>query len=529
MRLLVLSNVNMAPLQDEFCPEHSVAIGVFDNYLLDLIDSGSQAYQEEVQWVICHLDGDAAYCRFPDGPRDYLHALRQFLSRRPETIVMANTLFVCEPDAWSYSGLISESHRDWEFAANHELTNMVRDFQNFGLLDTRMLYQDYGRQGLHNSTYWYLGGIRYTNRMFSELAKHYQTLLAALRYRSKKVLVVDLDHTLWGGVVGEVGIDGIELAASGRGAIYRDLQRLIKQLRECGVLLAVNSKNNEKDAMEVFDKHPSMILKANDFVCLRINWQNKAENMQEIARELGLGLDSMVFLDDDPRERELVCELLPEVAVPAFSARKEDYPSWFVEQVVLPYFPRFRLTAEDRDKTPSYFRNRSRAEQSNVMDLQTFIDGLRIELSYHVDDLKLAERASQLTQKTNQFNLTGRSHSVAEIRDWMANDEFSVVLLGYQDRFGAEGIVGFSLLNRKGMSIDSLMLSCRVLGRGVEQRFVSELQAMLVKSGEGSTIQAVYIPTKKNLPVAAFFDRSDFWLNQQDADGRRFYVIQRLG
>ena len=278
--------------------------------------------------------------------------------------------------------------------------------------------------------------------MFGSLARLLQQALDAFVGRARKVLILDLDNTLWGGVVGESGPLGIDLSEDGTGRCYRDFQRTVKALQGTGVLLAISSKNNPADLEEVFERNPMMILRREDFACIRANWETKPQNLVEIAESLNLGLDSFVFLDDNPIEREMVKAALPMVAVPDFPEHLEQLPGWFLREIVPAWFGKYILTNEDNGKTRQYRANEERRQLSRSLDFDEFLRDLQIECGMRVDPVEQTARIAQLTQKTNQFNLTSRRYQITDIEHFLGSSSHAVLLLDYRDRFGDEGSVG---------------------------------------------------------------------------------------
>jgi FkbH-like protein len=265
---------------------------------------------------------------------------------------------------------------------------------------------------------------------------------------------LDLDNTLWGGIIGEDGIEGIKLSEDGIGKVYRDFQFLIKGLKDIGIPLGIVSKNNINDAKEVFEKHPMMVLKFEDFIIKKINWNNKVDNIKEIAKELNLGVDSFVFIDDNPVERDIVRQYLPEVVVPDFPEKEiTELPEWFINEIIYNYFARTTLTEEDKEKTEQYKSNLERKKLMKKLNIDDFIDSLKIKLNFYVNDKRFIERTAQQTQKTNQFNLTTRRYTVMDIEKFINSEEYIVFNLEYEDKFGNEGIIGTAIvkLEEKGV------------------------------------------------------------------------------
>jgi FkbH-like protein len=265
-----------------------------------------------------------------------------------------------------------------------------------------------------------------------------------------------------------------------------------------------------------------MILRREDFASLRVNWQPKPENIVDIAKALDLGLDSLVFIDDNPVERALVAQTLPEVAVPDFPERSEDLPDWFQHDIVPRYFGKYIIGEEDKNKTAQYRANEIRHGLSAKLDLDAFLAELGIECSLHVNSADHVARAAQMTQKTNQFNLTTRRYQIPDIKRFVDSGDHAVILLEYKDRFGSEGAVGLAIVDLPAGRFDTFLMSCRVIGRKVEDRIIAKAAELLRARGVGK-MTAEYIPTRKNGLVASFYDDHGFSLVSQAEDGHKLY------
>lgn len=344
----------------------------------------------------------------------------------------------------------------------------------------------------------------------------------------KKCLVLDLDNTLWSGVLGEDGISGVKMSGDYPGNAFHYFQEGLIALSKAGVILTVCSKNNEEDVKELWEKNPFVRLTPEYISACRINWQNKADNIRELAGELNIGLDSMVFVDDNPTERALVRQELPMVAVPEFPKRPYDLMT-FYRTLVEDYFKTYRLTAEDLGKTEQYKANAQRAgERAKFTDLGEFIRSLDI----HVDIIKANEfnlpRIAQMTQKTNQFNLTTRRYSEADINAFISQGD-DIYCISVRDKFGDNGITGAMIIRRNhdDAEIDTLLLSCRILGKNIETAFVNSVLNILLEEGV-KTVRASFIPTLKNKQVSGFYDRTGFVVDSEK-DGVKNYHIDLTG
>lgn len=349
--------------------------------------------------------------------------------------------------------------------------------------------------------------------------------LAEFTRPRKKCLVLDLDNTLWGGVLGEDGVSGVKMSGDYPGNAFMYFQEALIALANSGVILTICSKNNEADVKELWEKNPFLKLTPKHIAAYRINWQNKADNIRELAKELNIGLDSMVFVDDNPTERELVRQQLPMVAVPEFPKRPYGLME-FYGSLVENFFRTYRLTNEDLAKTEQYKANAQRStEQAKFTDLTEFIRSLDI----HIDIVKANEfnipRIAQMTQKTNQFNLTTHRYTEADINEFVGKGD-DVYCISVRDKFGDTGITGEMIVTEKNgvAEIDTLLLSCRILGKDIETAFLKSILNILYDKGV-ERIKAKYIPTAKNAQVADFYDKIGFE-RVSEMDGTHEYLLR---
>lgn len=345
---------------------------------------------------------------------------------------------------------------------------------------------------------------------------------AQIEGKRRKCLILDLDNTLWGGILGEDGIEGIKIGGDYPGNAYQYFQEGIIELGRKGIILAVCSKNNEADVIEAWRTNPFIKLTEKHLSAFRINWDNKADNIRAIAKELNIGLDSMVFVDDNPTERELIRQKLPMVAVPEFPRHPYGLMN-LLQELINDYFRAYALTSEDLSKTEQYKANAQRsASQIQFTNLTDFIRSLDIQIDIIPADKFNIPRIAQMTQKTNQFNLTTHRYAEAEITEFVEQGDL-IYCISARDKFGDNGITGTIILKSEGDKaiIDSLLLSCRILGKGIENAFVKTILNMLHSNGF-STVEATFIPTAKNSLVADFYDRIGFTL-QDESNGVKKY------
>lgn len=338
--------------------------------------------------------------------------------------------------------------------------------------------------------------------------------LAAIRGLSKKCLVLDLDNTVWGGVIGDDGVDGIVLGqGDALGEAFSAFQAYAKRLSERGVILAVSSKNDPEIAMNAFAEHPEMVLELSDIAAFEATWFDKPASLQRIARDLNIGLDSLVFFDDNPMERALMRETLPEVAVPEVPTAAEDYVTCLADAG---YFETVGFTSDDLKRTRQYVANRQRKEsESRSADLDTFLHDLSMEMHVGSFDKANLPRIVQLINKTNQFNLTTRRYTEAEILALMNDETAETLHVRLKDRFGDNGIIAIIIARAAShdgkdvLDIDTWLMSCRVLGRRVEEAVLNLLVEAADKRGV-SAIRGHYIPTDRNGLVEDHFSKLGF-------------------
>jgi FkbH-like protein len=367
--------------------------------------------------------------------------------------------------------------------------------------------------------------LHWTRDPFSDvgrvaLARHVVAGIRALTSGPRKALVLDLDNTLWGGVVGEVGVHGVALGSTPEGEAFLAFQWYVKGLAARGVLLAVCSKNNPEDALEPFASHPNTVLRADDFAAFEASWDPKVDGLRRIADALRLGLDSLVFFDDNPAERDLVRRALPEVAVIEVPAEPAEFVRALEEALV---FETVALTAEDSRRSAMYASERRRRAEGPP-DGDAVEEHLRgLEMVASIAPLNEADlpRAVQLLGKTNQFNLTTRRHGADRVRAFMEGPRAVARTLRLRDRFGDHGLVGLLLAepsadDARTLVVDTLLMSCRVIGRTAEHALVAHLLAEACAMGY-ETVRGLYRPSAKNGQVRALWPAMGFRPASDDA------------
>ena len=363
------------------------------------------------------------------------------------------------------------------------------------LLDVAALAGRVGLDAWHSPAQWNLAKLPFSDDCTPLYADHVARLLGALRGKARRVLILDLDNTVWGGVIGDDGLDGIRVAeGDAEGEAFRAVQRYALALRERGVLLAVSSKNTDEVARAAFRDHPDMLLREQHITAFQANWSDKATNIKAIADELSLGLESMVFLDDNPVERGLIREVLPEVAVPELPADPALYARTLASAG---YFEALAFSDEDRKRNAFYEGNARRvALQREVGDIDAYLASLEMEITFAPFDSAGRARIAQLINKSNQFNLTTRRYTEAEVAAAEADEEVFTLQVRLKDRFGDNGMICVVICRPDGQDwlIDSWLMSCRVLGRRVEQMTLREITRAARERGVRMLATSMLLP-----------------------------------
>lgn len=377
------------------------------------------------------------------------------------------------------------------------------------LWDFDRLVRARGYENLFDPKSWYVARNPFRQSAYPVIADDLSRYLRSALGRIKKCVVVDLDNTLWGGIVGEDGIEGIDLGRDYPGNCYRDFQKELLKLYHRGILLAINSKNNESDAFEVLDKHPDMVLRRKHFAACQINWRDKASNLSAIASELNIGIDSMVFIDDNPRECELVQREFPECQVVCLPDKPYLLPRLLD---AVPGLECIRLTEEDTQRGEMYHAQTARRQSAaGFRSLEEFWNDLGMEVKIEPAGPFSVPRIAQLTQRTNQMNMTTRRYSEAEVEALARDPRWRIVSVAARDKFGDHGIVGvmFIKVNDDHCHIDTFLMSCRVLGMNIEQYMIAYAAAVARRAGVGRLV-GEFIPTAKNKVAAGTYARLGF-------------------
>lgn len=379
------------------------------------------------------------------------------------------------------------------------------------LLDVAGIAETVGLADWHSPALWNLAKLPFADAFVPLYAEHVARIIGAMRGKSRRCLVLDLDNTIWGGVIGDDGIEGIQIAqGDATGEAHLSVQQLALALRARGIVLAVSSKNTDSVARRPFKEHPDMLLKEEHIAVFQANWNDKATNIRAIAKELALGLDSFVFLDDNPAERGLIRQELPEVAVPELDS---DPASYARTLAAAGYFEAINFSEEDRARAEMYQANARRLSlHSQTADLQSYLRSLEMRIVFGSFNRTTRARLTQLINKSNQFNLTTQRYTESQVEQLETDPDVMTLHARLIDRFGDNGIICVVICRATGparWTIDSWLMSCRVLGRGVEQAVLAEI-VFHARAAGIETLEGVYLPTDRNEMVREHYGRLGF-------------------
>jgi len=495
--------------------------GEYDNYISEIMEAESPLFRFKPDVIIllpslqrCKFTGAltadpdtarAAACNHASGILDLCRTAHE---RTGAEMILVNFMLPGRHDLGELRSRLLTS--DWNFRKIVNLELALRAPQYLRICDLEFLTNRRGALESEDARGWFETKQPCSPELLVDLCREAARLINDRRAAPKKVLALDLDNTLWGGVVADDGLQGIEIGdTSARGEAFKAFQKYILSLKERGVLLAVCSKNDHERAIEVFEKHPEMVLRDADFVAFKANWEPKSDNIRRIALELNLGADSFVFVDDNPAEVEIVRQFAPEVTTILLGPDPATYVSQL--QDCRMFEPR-TLTAEDSQRTIQYRAEQERvAVLSSATDMGVYLESLQMHADIAVFNHIDAPRIAQLINKSNQFNLTTRRRSEAEVMQLIGCDTVLAFSVRLRDRFGDHGLISVVITEKQDqeLTIDTWLMSCRVLKRQVEELVIGELsRAALAR--DCRRIRGVYLRTAKNDMVADLYPRMGF-------------------
>ncbi|MCR5589962.1 MAG: HAD-IIIC family phosphatase [Lachnospiraceae bacterium] len=415
-------------------------------------------------------------------------------------------------DCYSVSGRVNFVN-----ALNAGFNEYARSCRNFYIEDIQYLSAAYGLDEWSDPLYWHMYKYALSMEAIPTLSYSVASIIKSIYGKNKKAIALDLDNTLWGGIVGEDGPENLEIGPeTSMGQVYAEFQEYIKSQKDIGVILTVDSKNDHDIAMEGLN-HPDSVLRPDDFIVIKANWEPKSKNLVDTANELNLLPESFVFVDDNPAEREIVRAHVPGAAVPEIEKVEDSIR--IIDRAG--YFEVTELSADDRNRNEMYAANAKRAAlATEFADYGQYLDSLEMTGIIKGFEPVFLDRISQLTNKSNQFNLTTKRYSRAEIEEVSASDEYIDIYGKLIDRFGDNGVVSVVIghVNKDALDIDLWIMSCRVLKRDMEYAMMDALYDRAVSAGMNK-IKGYYYPTAKNGMVRDFYSDMGFSKISEDPEG----------
>jgi len=449
----------------------------------------------------------------------YLDTIRSGLRSHGKAICILQTLpRPVESSFGSFDRVLPGTKRQLVDEVNRGIARSVAGTEDL-LLDAAYVAETVGLADWHDATLWNMAKLPFGGDFLPLYADQVGRLIGALRGKSRKCLILDLDNTVWGGVIGDDGLEGIVIGqGDATGEAHLEVQRTALALRDRGVVLAVSSKNTDAIARQPFREHPEMLLREEHIAVFQANWNDKATNIKAIADELSLGLDAMVFLDDNPVERGLVRQMLPQVAVPELP----DDPALYARTLLAAgYFEAVAYSGEDRRRAQFYQDNARRVTlQKQAGDVDAYLESLGMRMTLQPFDDTGRARIAQLINKSNQFNLTTRRYTEADVAAAQSDPDAFTLQVRLADTFGDNGMISVLICRRErdDWAIDTWLMSCRVLGRKVETAVLQELIVQAAARGIRRLVGR-YLPTEKNKLVEDHYAKLGFTLLDKAASG----------
>lgn len=509
--------------------------GDFNQFSQEILDESGPLYKFKPDLIILMIRIEELMPQFIDnfGSSQYsawekninrlhdhlIHLVDVLNERTSAQFILQNMALLNEPFWGIFDSQKEDSQKGLLNKLNDALKKSFERKPNSFLWDFESFVTRKGANAICDPKLWFTARNPFKQIAYIDICNDLMRYVLSALGKGKKCVVLDLDNTLWGGIIGEDGMAGIALGHDYPGNCYVEFQRELLKLYHRGIILALNSKNNEADAFEVFDKHPDMVLKRNHIASYQINWTDKSSNLYALAADLNIGLDSMIMIDDNPVECELIRQQCPQCLVIQLPEKPYLIPSVLSG---MPELENIRLTEEDKNKGQMY---QQQLERKNLEKLATnlgdYLKALDSAIEIKAADKFTVPRISQLTQKTNQFNMTTRRYTEAEIIQFAQSSSSYVFSVSSKDRFGDNGIVGVIILKMAGQEavIDTFLLSCRVIGRTIEQSIIAFVAEFAKKHGV-KTLVGEFQPTPKNKPAADVYEKMNF----EKVDENKFFA-----
>jgi len=540
IRISILSSFTLNGIEEIFqvkCNEKKIScstcLGGYNQYNQEILDPHSQLYQFRPNITFLILDTrsileDLWYFPYSIDEKQRQNFVEKkfkeienlitiFLKNSNSKLIISNFFIPTNSNYGIFETKSNFGLQKMINTLNNNLQDFIRNLDSVYLFDMNGFISKHGENNVFDPKQFLFGDIKISLDFIPYLVNDLMGYVIATLGISKRCIVLDLDNTLWGGIIGEDEFDGIKLGSDPSGKAFVEFQKHLLGLHNRGILLAINSKNNFDDAMKVIEEHPDMILKKEHFASIKINWNDKVSNIKEISDELNFGLENFVFFDDDPLNREFMKSSLPQVLTVDLPSDPSKYVRTMQE---MNEFNLLKITNEDKQRGVMYSQQRERKTfETSSNNLEDFLKNMDLKITIKKVDTFTIPRISQLILKTNQFNLTTKRYSLEEIQKMSQNNNMLMGCVQVEDKFGDNGITAAFIVEKNGTKewiLDTFLLSCRVMGRQIEKSILGYI-IKLAKQNNVDKIIANFIPTKKNQPIENFLPdcgfkkEQDFW------------------
>ena len=487
-----------------------------------IMDDDSELYQHNPEFVLIYMSAEKLYEQFCDmnleSRAEFADIIIQKISNYWATlnnkiktnIIQFNFIEIDDRVFGNYANKTPNSFIYQLRKLNFNLMELSSNTKNAFIVDLSTIQNFYGRENVYDDKLYYIAKMPLSTNILPEVAKQVVDVIKTLHGKLKKCVILDLDNTLWGGVIGDDGLKSIQIGELGLGHAFSEFQMWLKELKNRGILLAICSKNNEDTAKEPFEKHPEMVLRLDDISMFVANWENKASNIKNIQATLNIGMDSMVFIDDNPFERNLVRGMIPDITVPELPEDPALYLSYLKS---LNLFETASYSENDKDRTKQYQAQAQRVTMQNSFEnFDEYLKSLEMVATAHKFDEFEIPRISQLTQRSNQFNLRTIRYTEAEIEEICKDDKYFTLSFSLKDKFGDYGLISVVIMEKqddKTLFLNTWLMSCRVLKRGMEEFIINKVIETAKENGFKKVI-GEYIKTPKNSMVENIYSKLGF-------------------
>ena len=532
--ITILSNITIHQIKEIF--EHRlrieginahVNIGDYDNIVQD-----SKKYQESnviiLFWEICNINDGLHYnveLFSKEQLDEILERTKLEINLVLKNLKKTSLIIINKFTAIHFSRFNIRLTNLEELANKLNLYLEDKISGNVRLVDLEKVIANIGVEKCQDMRFYYSSKSLYTINFFKSYSEYIKPLIMSVNGKAKKALIFDCDNTLWKGILGEDGFDNIEMSKTTKdGAIFSEIQAMALALTKQGILIGLCSKNNPSDINEVIKSHPDMQLKDEHITINKSNWSDKVSNLKEMSKELNIGLDSFVFIDDSSFEVNLVKAQLPEITVLQVPVKISEYPGMLRNNFGL--FYNLSFTSEDMQKREMYKQQVRRENDSKEFsDIEDYLTSLELKMTIYHNDKSIIPRMSQMSQKTNQFNLTTKRYSEGDITNYIEDENSEVYAIDVSDKFGNSGITGLCIMNFKEekhfAEIDTFLMSCRIIGRNIEYAFIDNI-IEVVKEKNINFVKGKYIRTRKNEQVENFYNMCSFSLIDESNSVRNY-------